>query len=140
MTSKSQPTLNLTKLLLTGSIVRCFIPAFDKHKYFLTLHHGTAQAKASLFYLNSGNPFPNDIVFLNADFPCIPPNKTGETIVACSSVGFLTHSILQSQSPVVVGGITKATAQLLYAHCMHNVNSYSARERAYVLALVQAMC
>lgn len=140
MTSKSQPTLDLTRMLLTGSIVRCFIPAFGKDKFFLTLHHGVKQAKAGIFYLNSGNAFPNDFICKNADFPCLPANKTGDTIVACASVYFLTHSIILSQNPIVVGGIPKSTAQALYAHCMHNVNSYSASERAYVLALVQAMC
>lgn len=140
ITSTSQPTLSLAAILRTGSIGRCFIPDFKKDKFFLTLHHGTPAAKAAVFYLNSDNPYQNDLIFGNADFPCLPPNKTGQTIVSCGSVSFLTHAVLMAQNPVIVGSIPKATAATLYNHCLNTVNSYSARERAYVLATVQAMC
>jgi hypothetical protein len=139
MNSPSQPILVVASDLETGDIIKVFIDDLNKHKYFLVLHHGTQYGAAKVFYLNSDNPFQDHLVCMNSDFPCLPPSRTGESIVACNKVDFLGHDYLAEREIWKMGEIIKSTAAALLHHCTHKVLAFKPQERAFVIAAVSAM-
>lgn len=125
--------------LKIGEIIKVWIPDLEKSKYFLVLHHGTKFGRAKVFYINSESPFADDLVLLNKDFPCLPPSRTGESIVSCKSISFLSHDVLRQHGWQHMGFIEKATAAALLHHITHKVTALDAKERAFAIAVVSMM-
>lgn len=134
-----QPILVKAPDLKHGDIIKVFIDDLDKHKYFLVLHHGTPYGAVKVLYLNSGNPYQDDIVFNNSYFPCIPASRTGETVVNCGRVEYLGHEYLDEREVLKIGRIPKPTSQALVQHFTHKVTTLEPKIRAFVLAVLAAM-
>jgi len=116
-----------------GDIILCDAPTVDHKKYHIcVLECGEDGSAACFLFINSKQGWPGDCVFSNKDFPCLPPSKTGQSIVSLSYIIRYNKRQLRLFRAQKVGRLEKDIARKLAAFAK-NVPTLTEKERRIVL-------
>lgn len=102
--------------LKPGDIILCDAPTTTTNhkKYHLcVLECGEDGTAACFLFLNSKSGWNGDCVLQNTDFPCLPPSKTGKSVVSFSNMVRYNPRKLKIYRAEKIGTIPKKTAQKL---------------------------
>lgn len=132
----SSHTLKATDVV-PGDIVkfRAAIAGYDKYHIYL----GRNEHDVLMFlYINSENGFAGDIVFSNADFPCIPGNATGESVVSFSMMPRVRGDKFAAMPTAICGRVSALVAKALADHCS-TIRTLARSEKQFAIAAIAQM-
>lgn len=120
-----------------GDIVKFMAPIAGYEKYHVFL--GANEHDVLLFlYINSENGYSGDLNLVNADFPCIPCNANGQSVVSFSMLARVSRAKLTAMPHTVCGRVSPAVVEKLAAHCP-TVKTLPRSEKLFVIASVEQM-
>ena len=106
-----------------GEIVRCFSTKLNKNKYFICIYPPRAAGPGLFMFISSSSYGADDLEFLNSDFPTIPPNATGKSVVGFSELIPMIDQQVTNAAVQHFGSITKSVAQSIETHANTFVTS-----------------
>ena len=111
------------------------IAGYDKYHIFL----GANEHDVLLFlYINSENGYAGDIIFQNADFPNIPENADGDSVVSFSMLPRVARAKFNAMPSNSFGSVSADVAARLLAHCP-SVKTLPRSEKQFVMAAIAQM-
>jgi|GEM_PF-6376030 len=101
--------------LAPGDIIKFHSAQAGKLKYHLCVLEITDNKAATFLFMNSGSKgsYPSDFLLDNSDVPCLPPCKTGKTIISCSQPVRMNERQLKLYRAEKMGNLDTNIAKLL---------------------------
>jgi hypothetical protein len=98
-----------------GDIVEFYCSTSGYPKYHVCIVDCDGDTSAKFLFINSDTGFASDLVLKNGDFPCIPPCKSGISVVSCSQLVLKNAKQLVLFKAKKIGELSPAVARKLEA-------------------------
>ncbi|MCK4946623.1 MAG: hypothetical protein KAS59_10230 [Alphaproteobacteria bacterium] len=96
-----------------GDILYFYSPHAGYPKYHLCVLKIINDDAAKFLYLNSNNGFAADFIVSDTEIPCLPPSKTGKSIISCSQLILANKRQLKLYKVKKIGRLDKKIAARL---------------------------
>jgi hypothetical protein len=121
-------------VLQIGDIIKILAPLKGDIKFQLCLRPNTPTQAAKFLFLNSRPRFVSDLVNKDTEIPCLPPSKTGLSVISCSDIVLANTQQLQTFGATKMGQLPSLIARRLEQHILAGLTPFTDDEEKFVLA------